>query len=52
MFEQIIDLFRLLFGLYDRLTPEQKEALKKTIVDSFEAILRAFFRSQSQEQAA
>jgi hypothetical protein len=52
MLNQIFEFFKFLYGLYIGLTPEQKAALKQLILDAFDAVLRAFFRSESQGKAA
>lgn len=51
MFEFIAKIFSMLMELWGKLPESAKEAIIKAAVDTFEAIFRAYFKSQKGGEA-
>ena len=51
MFDLLVKLFSMIMGLWDKLPESAKEAIIKAAVDAFDAIFRAYFKSQKGGEA-
>jgi hypothetical protein len=51
MFEFLAKLFSMIMALWNKLPESAKEAIIKAVVDTFEAMFRAFFKANKDGKA-